>query len=475
MIPNDDRSADLPPKRTLVARLLRQSGRGGERTWRAGTLTYGGAALFILCGWLLVGDFAFYMRDRSVGPTLTLVLRRFDASDLMVGLLMGFIPQVLSLVLVPWVSYKSDRHRSRWGRRIPFLLIPTPFVFIAMLGLGWGPELGRWLHAVSGGAGLSETACVIMVFGVFWALFEVGSAICNAVFFGLFNDVVPREVMGRFFALFRIVTLVDGVIFNYFVIGHAEEHYTLVFTYVGVVYLVGFSLMCLKVKEGEYPPPEVAGAETPGAWRAIQSYFTDCFSQPIYLWFFAFNAFWVWGTQPLALFSLYFAKSLEMDMATWGKLAALQMVLSLLVSYPTGWLVDRFHTLRVSMVVTVLYALVACWGFFYARDAASYGVILVVGGVFAGMIATASSAMGPVLLPREKFAQFNSAALVVRSIGMMPIGPLCGILFDYWGHQYRYIYLAASAGTLLSFVSLLALYRHFKLHGGLRGYVAPVT
>lgn len=460
-------------KRTLAETLLGGRGREGGQTWRAGSLTYTTAALLLLFCWLLVGDFAYYMKDRSVGATLTLVLKRFDASDLAVGLLMGFIPQVLSLVLLPWVSYKSDRHRGRWGRRIPFLLVPTPFVFVSMLGMAWGPELGRWLHATMGGGGLSETACVILVFGVFWSLFEIGSTICNAVFFGLFNDVVPREVMGRFFALFRIVTLVDGVVFNYFVLGHAEEHYGLVFTYVGVIYLVGFSLMCLKVKEGAYPQPEVAAAGPVGAWRAIRVYFTECFTQPIYLWFFAFNAFWVWGTQPLALFSLFFAKSLDMDMATWGKLAALQMVLSLIVSYPTGWLVDRYHTLRVSIVVTALFALVALWGFFFARDATSYGIVLVVSGVFAGMIVTASSALGPVLLPREKFTQFNSAALVVRSLGMLPIGPLCGILFDSWGRQYRYIYLAGSLGTFLSLISLLALYQHFKRHGGLRGYVAP--
>ncbi len=473
MTPNDDRPAVLPATRSLADRLLGQRGQDGRQTWRAGTLTYGSTALLVLFCWLLVGDFAYYMRDRSGAPTLTLVLKQFDASDLVVGLLMGFIPQALSLGLVPWVSYKSDRHRGRWGRRIPYLLVPTPFVFVAMLGMGWGPEIGRWLHTVTGGSGLSDTACVILVFGVFWSMFEIGSAICNAVFFGLFNDVVPREVMGRFFALFRIVTLVDGVVFNYFVLGHAEEHYRLVFTYVGVVYFVGFLLMCLKVKEGEYPPPETFPDSRAGAWQSIRRYFTECFTQPIYLWFFAFNACWVWGTQPLALFSLYFAKSLQMDMATWGKLAALQMVLSLTVSFPVGWLVDRFHTLRVSIVVTLLYALVALWGFFFARNAATYGILLVVGGVFAGMIMTASSALGPILLPRAKFAQFNSAALMIRSIGILPIGPLCGIVFDTWGHQYHYIYLAASAGAFMSLISLVALYKHFQRHGGFQGYVAP--
>jgi hypothetical protein len=39
--------------------------------------------------------------------------------------------------------------------------------------------------------------------------------IANAVFGGLINDVVPPALIGRFFGLFRAVSLLAGIIFNF--------------------------------------------------------------------------------------------------------------------------------------------------------------------------------------------------------------------------------------------------------------------
>ena len=54
--------------------------------------------------------------------------------------------------------------------------------------------------------------------------FAVAMALtANAVFGALINDVVPRELIGRFFGIFRAVSLATGVLFNSKIIGHAEN------------------------------------------------------------------------------------------------------------------------------------------------------------------------------------------------------------------------------------------------------------
>jgi hypothetical protein len=58
----------------------------------------------------------------------------------------GSIPAALGFFLGPIVSVMSDNHRSRWGRRIPFLLIPTPIATLSVCGLAFSPKLGTWLH-----------------------------------------------------------------------------------------------------------------------------------------------------------------------------------------------------------------------------------------------------------------------------------------------------------------------------------------
>ncbi|MBI5380622.1 MAG: MFS transporter [Opitutae bacterium] len=444
-----------------------------KKQWRVGTLVYTSGGLVVLFCWLLWGDFTFYMRERSVGPTMTLVLRQLNASGIVVGILMGFLPQALSLLLVPVISYRSDRHRGRWGRRIPFLLAPTPFVFLSMLGLAFGPVLGRWIYQLTGGQLLSENGCAILALGVSWAVYEIAITVSTAVFHGLFNDVVPREVIGRFWALFRVVNLIDGMIFNYFLIGHAEKHYMLIFGGVGVFYAISFTAMCLRVKEGEYPPPPVVTQERTGAWLAIKEYMRDCFTQPFYLWYFAFYALVRWAVQPLSLFMIFFAKSLHMDMALYGKYATAQMAVSLVMAYPTGWLVDKFHALRVSIVSLALYVLATLVAFFLVDDGWSLGVAIVVCGAFAGIAGTAYQPLGLVLLPKMKFAQFNSASTIGSSLGLAAMSPLCGLFFDWIGPDYRYIYLFASVGSLLALLSLLPVYRTFMARGGIKGYVPP--
>lgn len=443
-----------------------------QRLWRAGTLTYTTGALLILFAWLLWGDFAYFLKGRSVTPTLKLLLKLVAAPDVVIGVLMGFIPQVLAFVVIPAVGYYSDRHRGRWGRRIPFLLVPTPFVALAMIGLGFSPALGRSLHGSLASWGFSESTCIVLVIGVLWSIYELGSSICDAVFYALFNDVVPKEVMGRFIALFRMVTFLDGVLFNYFIIGHAETHYREIFCAIGVFYGLCFTVMCLRVREGSYPPPPPS---VPGQHplRAIRSYVRDCFSSAYYRWYFVAFALIAVAMQPITLFGLYFSKALGLSMQEYGRFAAVQMGVSFVLSYPVGWLVDRFHAIWVTLAACVLYAAMALGVFLWVSDGSSYRWVVAFGGAGAGVIVTASSALGPLLLPKATFAQYYGAATMVRLVGLALTGPLCGWFFDRFGPDYRYIYLWAAVASVAAAAALGVVYARMGRFGGIKAYVAP--
>jgi len=41
----------------------------------------------------------------------------------------------------PLLGYLSDRTRTRWGRRIPYILFGTPLLFLTFV-LVWSPPLG---------------------------------------------------------------------------------------------------------------------------------------------------------------------------------------------------------------------------------------------------------------------------------------------------------------------------------------------
>lgn len=261
-------------------------------------------------------------------------------------------PNFTNIFLCPLISYISDRHRGRWGRRIPFLLFTTPFIVIGLIGLGFTPVLGSELLRIPAIAEhLSLNTARLIVFGVFWVLLDFGTTLSGALSGALINDVVPSELLGRFFGLFRAISLIAGMLFNFYLIGQVEVHGAWIFTGLGILYGVGLLSLCLKVKEGEYPPVEPA-AKT-GAreiYAPILTYFRQSFSISYYRWVIFALVFSSLAAAPFNIFSIPYAKGIGMDMDFYGKLLTLTYAISLCLSYFLGMLADRFHPLRTSLV-----------------------------------------------------------------------------------------------------------------------------
>ena len=56
---------------------------------------------------------------------------------------LGVLAMGLGLLLGPIVAVRSDRHRGRWGRRIPYLFLPTPFIVVSLVGMAFTPDGSR--------------------------------------------------------------------------------------------------------------------------------------------------------------------------------------------------------------------------------------------------------------------------------------------------------------------------------------------
>lgn len=449
----------------------------GEKRWHAGTLTYAGAGLAILFFWLLWGDFSLMLKERSVPAALQLLCKKFQAPDKVIGILIGSLPAAIGILLGPIISYRSDRHRGRWGRRIPYLLVPTPIAMLSMVGLAFSPSMGIWMDGVLGSHSYGVNVCTLICLGTFWTIFEICSIICGSVFGGLINDVVPRELLGRFFALFRIFSLAAGMVWTKCLLDKFEDYYRWIFIGIGSLYLLSFGAMCLMVKEGQYPEPPPAEASGEGATtrflKATIGYFRECFSHPYYLWFFLSTALAHISFLPVNLFYLVFAKSLSPDMKMWGWYLTVQLGCSLVQAYPLGWLCDKFHPIRITMVSLVLLVIATLTAFLFVKTPQSLGIALVVCGSLAGFWLTATSPLPATLLPKAKFATFASALQVCTSVAAMIASPLIGTFLDWRHHEYRYIYLWGCIFAGLSLLATLVVYKKYKTYCGPEGYVAP--
>ena len=132
------------------------------KVWRVGTLQYTAGGLILLGLCLLGGDFPWALKDRAVVPSATLLIKEFGVSDFLYGLIIVSFPNFTNIILGPVISYLSDRHRGKWGRRIPYLFFTIPFIVGGLFLLGGSRVLGIWLHQAV--PGISEYAGKLTVF-----------------------------------------------------------------------------------------------------------------------------------------------------------------------------------------------------------------------------------------------------------------------------------------------------------------------
>lgn len=447
----------------------------GPPRWQAGTLVYTTGGLVALFAWLLLGDFAWSMRDRSVGPMSQWYLNSLGVPNLLFGLLISSFPAFIGLVLGPIISVRSDRHRGKWGRRIPFLLVTTPLAAFGMIGLAVTPLVAKWVHGHF--PGQTEMTVSVICFGVFWAAFEFATIASQAVFGGLVNDVVPQQLLGRFYGLFRAVSLIDGMIFNYWIMGRVPDHFTLILLIIGTFYGVAFLAVCLRIREGEYPPPPPPDPNrngfVGGFFKEAGTYFRECFTNPYYLAVFVMLMAASLTFLPVNTFGIPFAKSLGVDMDAYGKSLALTFAISLCLSYFLGWLADIFHPLRMAMAALIGYFLVAVWGGIFATTPRTFLIAWVLHGVLSGCYFTCAASLGQRLFPRVKFAQFASAAGIVGSLATMVMVPALGQTIDLSGNNYRLAFLLGAILAALALGTALFVYAKFVKLGGPDHYEAP--
>jgi maltose/moltooligosaccharide transporter len=447
-----------------------------KKIWSVGTLTYTSGGLAILFFWLLWGDFAWNMKERAIGPVGVIMLKEFGINSAWLGIITASVPSALGLIIAPIIAVRSDRHRSRWGRRIPFLLVPTPLVALSMIGIGCTVPIADWVRELWGPGAPDVMLTRILVFTFFWTTFEIFQTIAQSVLGALCNDVVPQAWIGRFFGYFRAVSLLAAIVFNLFMIEHAKTQFQPIMIGLGLIFGVGFAMMCFFVKEGEYPPPPPPSPERSARDRFITPiiiYFKECAGTPFYLWVFAAVMLAGMAGVPINTYSIPYSRSLGITDKHYGELLVITYCFSLVLTFAMGWFADKFHPLRVGLVAISLYAIVMLFGTFYATDARSFSIAFVAHGVLMGTYITGTASLGARLFPRAKFAQFGSAAGLVGALCFMVLAPGIGFVLDATGSQYRYTFIGSGIIALFGVAAYIGLYRRFLKHGGLKNYVAP--
>ncbi len=458
--------------------------------YRVGTLAYTKAGLVALFAWLLWGDFCFMLME-VVGPSvLPLKLKQLEAPNWLIGLILTTLPSLLSMTVCPWVSFKSDRYRSRWGRRIPFILFTLPFLCVSLVLLGWSQEIGFWLQRVIGPLqGVAPATITIALIALFMLAYRFFDLFVGSVFHCLFNDLVPPQFLGRFMGLFRIIHTAAGACYSIFVFKYAETNMREIFTGAALIYLVGVGLMCLRVKEGEYPPvQDKDGIEGGGFIAGIKAFGKESFSHRLYWYSYLTHMFTILACG-CGIFNVFFQKEMGLSLEQIGWLAGVGGVAALVATAFAAAFVDRWHPLRIMTYLAVFSAVMGftnwVWvpvtlpGYLYFW----LGIGITLTSAFSAALHGVSAyTMLMRIYPKSRYAQFCSARALLVAIANMIAGLAAGLFLDglkwFWpesGFCYRWLFLWSWPFTIVATVLMVRLYREWRRLGGDEHYRPPAS
>ncbi|MEI6165862.1 MAG: MFS transporter [bacterium] len=280
--------------------------------YKVGTLHYTKVTLFALFSWMIWGNLCFLLFESAGGPNiLGLFLQdNFHVSNLQVNILFNVIPMVIGTVMTPIVSFKSDRTRSRFGRRIPYILFTMPFLVFFAAALGFSDDIIAFCKThLSETSFISPFAAALIAIGFLTIGFSFFNEFVGTVYYYLCPDVIPRHFIGRFQGVSQVFGTASGILINIYIIPHQLTHIKAIHVGVAILYFVGFGLLCWRVKEGEYPPVTDVTQKT--RFRdQVKLYFRECFTHPVFILFYLSTAVAVLarGLNPSGVFGLHLSQ-----------------------------------------------------------------------------------------------------------------------------------------------------------------------
>ncbi|WP_176013307.1 hypothetical protein [Victivallis sp. Marseille-Q1083] len=463
--------------------------------YTCGTLNYTLRSLAAVFIWLMVGGMTLSVFTMLPGCMLPVKLQELGASDFQNSIILAVIGGTLNIIICPMVGFKSDRYRSRWGRRIPFILMSLPFISLSLILFGFGDRIGSWLAAATAGwVDIAPVTMTIVVIALVMFMFQFANMYVNSVFWYIFNDVIPAQFFGRVMGAFQVASNAGIAAFNFFVFKYAAPWYTEIFVVSGILYAVGMGLMCVMIKEGEYPP--VAGEEAEGEktwYHTLWLFCRESCCSRFYLLRYVLTTL-VAISGGAYIFSYFFNREMGLDDDLIGKMVGIGGMVSfgatLLVTLGAGVLIDRWHPMRI-YIYGILFGVCGsayAWKWLFGiLPGGSYwivGIFITAGGAL--LTATCSIASLPMQMltfPKSRFGSFCSAQALIRSLVCTLFSLFIGVLFDWlriWfpvsqTYNYRFVPIWQLVWLVPTAAVAYIMYREWGRLGGYRNYQAPAN
>jgi len=284
----------------------------------------------------------------------------------------------------PLVGQLSDRTRSRWGRRIPYIFAGSPVVALLFL-LVWSPPVGG--RALAQPHSLGIFLYLFATIGLFDLAFSMVNTCYAALFPEMFSDQKERATVSIYRQVFAVIGLLLALGGMPVLVRLLANRYgtfagwSLTAAAIAILSWAGFWLSLLGSRE---QPAAKREASLP-LWRALRATFTHRAFLALAPAILAINFIWGWLSTMGAFFNKYVLGAPEAQMST----LFLAMFGTSIVCYPLWrWILLRTGAKTALAASVVMYGVLTLAGLvvgsflqavvmFAALGAANAGITLV--------------------------------------------------------------------------------------------------
>ena len=399
-----------------------------------------GLAFMSICAFWQMYDF-----------TVPLVLKNnYHLGDTLAGVVMA-MDNIVALFLLPLFGSLSDRCKSRWGRRTPFIVCGTA---AAALIVSLLPVI------IAKGSLAAFLACLGLL------LLAMGTYRSPAV--ALMPDVTPKPLRSKANALINLMGAVGGVIFlvltNFAIVkrvdgatGEMLSDYRYLYWIIAAVMVLCVAVLVAAVREtklvaemeaihyGEEPGAVQTRDESTGRMRpeVMRSLMLILFS--VFFWFMGYNAV-------TTAFSKYATTMWEIEEKAAANCLTVATVAAIVSYWPVGILSSRIGRRR--MILAGVLLLAACFGsvtLFGGMSPVMYALFVLVGFAWAAINVNSFPMVVELATGADTgkytgyYYTFSMAAQVLTPI-------LSGALMEHVG--YRTLFPYAALMVLVSFFTM---------------------
>jgi MFS family permease len=356
----------------------------------------------------------------------------FGLGTTMTGFIMT-LDNLAALFILPFVGAWSDRLRTSWGRRKPFIVIGAPLAMISFMAI---PQaLG---HPLS-------------VFMLMICLMLLSMDLFRTPVIALMPDITPSPQRSQANGVINLMGGIGGILAA--VAGGAlfKISFAAPFYFGGLVMMLACWVVLIFIRE---PTPEQRqpGEQEP---RLLDSLRTVIFDRDrsalrllaaIFFWFLSFNALEVF-------FTSFAVNVLHVSSGQAAAIVAFFALSIILFSVPSGFIGGRFGRKRVIQLGILLFALLLSCGYF-VHTVLQTQVLLAAAGMAWSLILVNSLPMVVDSAPPERIGVYTGLYYLASQSSAI-VGPiLAGKIIAIFNNDYRtaFLYGAVALGIAFAFM-----------------------